>query len=400
MSTLRVCLYNREVQQSLHQVFADYPHLRIIGQVTSADEMLDWIGRLSVDIVVINLDSEDGLEVVDQVRRVAPRVAIIGISRKDDPNAIIRAMRAGCNQYVRWPVDQNDLREALQQITAQAAPRCSGSRRICIMGASGGAGATTVACNLSVELAAQLNRDCGLVDLNLEMGDVGCLFDTQPVYSITDLCKEGVELDRSILEKGFHRLPNNVAILARPHRLEDAYEVTPEGVVNMLNEARSLYPFVVVDLPRSFSPVAAAALTDADRVLIVIQLSVASIRNATRMNDWLRQVGVPEPSIGIVLNRGSSSMGHIKLEDVESHFGKPLFANIPNDYRRVQTSVDIGFSSSKDDSRNLVQTAIREMARKLASDLVALDDEQDDQAPSLLGRLLRRRGNEKPAVVS
>jgi hypothetical protein len=109
-------------------------------------------------------------------------------------------------------------------------------------------------------------------------------------------------------------------------------------------------------------------------------------------------MGTPEQNIGIVLNRGSSSIGHITLEDVEAHFGKPIFANIPNDFRRVQTSLDIGYSFAKDDSRGLVQTAINEMARKIASDLLTQETEQQEQQhQTLFKRLWRRRGSEKPA---
>jgi diacylglycerol kinase len=129
-----------------------------------------------------------------------------------------------------------------------------------------------VACNLAIELAGLTNRECGLVDLSLELGDVGCCFDTQPIYTVSDLCRDGVDLDRSMLERGFHKLPSNVCILVRPHRVEEAYEVTPEGVSAMLTEARSLYPFVVVDLPRTFSTVAAAALTMAVAAVIVSEI--------------------------------------------------------------------------------------------------------------------------------
>lgn len=396
---LRVCLFNREVQQSLHQPFQDFPHLRIVGQVASAGEMLDWIGRLSVDLAVVNLDSAGGLEVVEQVRHAAPRCGILGISRSSDPNDIIRAMRAGCNQYVRWPVESDDLSEALKQITTQVAPRVNGSRRICVLGASGGAGSTTVACNLAIELAGLSGNSCGLVDLNLELGDVGCLFDVQPVYSVADVCKDNMDIDRSVLEKAFHRMACNVSVLVRPHRLEEAYEVTPDGVHSMLAEARGLFPFLVADLPRAVDPTSVAALTDADRVLIVTQLTVASVRNATRIHEWLRKIGTPENNIGLVLNRASAGVGHITMEDVESHFGKAVFAAIPNDYQRVQASLDIGYSSVKEDSRNPVQAAIRDMARKIAADLLQQGPEPAEPAP-LLQRLWRRRGNEKPVATA
>jgi pilus assembly protein CpaE len=207
-----------------------------------------------------------------------------------------------------------------------------------------------------------------------------------------------MEIDDSVLEKAFHRLPCNVAVLVRPTRLEEAYEVTAEGISQMLSHARSLFPFIVVDLPRAFDPVTAAALTDADRVLIVAQLTVASIRNATRIQEWLRKMGTPENNIGVVLNRVSAGVGHITAQDVESHFGRPVFATVPNDYQRVQSSLDMGYSIVKDDPRNPVQLAIREMARKIGSDLLR-QESQPEESATLLQRFWRRKIAEKAAPV-
>jgi pilus assembly protein CpaE len=396
---LRVCLFNREVQQSLHQPFQALADLRIVGQVGSVEELLDWLSRLSIDLVVINLDSDEALEAVDRVRQTVPRCGILGISCSSDPNDIIRAMRAGCNQYVRWPVDSKDLHEAIAQIRTQSSPRVSSSKRICVLGASGGAGATTIACNLAIELATLSGADCGLVDLNLELGDVGCLFDAQPAYSIADLCKEHVEIDHSVLEKAFHKMPCNVSVLTRPQRLEDAYEVTPGGVTNMLNQAKAIFPFIVADLPRLFDPTGAAALVDADRVLVVAQLTVTSIRNATRIHEWLQKMGTPEDSIGVVLNRASPGIGHITIDDVAEHFGKPAFAVVPNDYQWVQLSLDMGYAEAREEANNPVQLAIHAIARKIAVNLLEQEPDAHDSAP-FLKRFWKGRGGRKPAPVT
>jgi pilus assembly protein CpaE len=207
-----------------------------------------------------------------------------------------------------------------------------------------------------------------------------------------------VGLDSSILEQAFHKLASNVAILVRPAKLEDACQVDPDSVRSLLHEIRGLFPFTVVDVPRSFDRVTAAALSDSDRILVVTQLSVAAIRNATRIYDWLRQVGAPEHSIGIVVNRATSNHGHITTQDVESHFNKPIFAVVPNDYRRMQVSMDIGYSLAKDDSQNPVQAAIRDMARRIGGDLLAADEPAPKSAGTLLGRLWRRRSHETVAA--
>src|SRR5690606_36945329 len=132
---------------------------------------------------------------------------------------------------------------------------------------------------------------CALVDLNLEFGDVACAFDCSPMYSVVDVCRDGIQLDSIILGKALYDLPCNVSILARPDRVEHAREVTPEGVQVMFGVLSSMFPYIVVDLPRAFDYTSAAALSPADHILIVTQLSVPFLRNATRIHRVLLDMG-------------------------------------------------------------------------------------------------------------
>jgi hypothetical protein len=67
----------------------------------------------------------------------------------------------------------------------------------------------------------------------------------------------------------------------------------------------------------------------------------------------------------------------------------------------VQSSLDVGYSTVKEDGCNPVQLAIREMARKIASDLLSQQDtEQQEAQPTLLKRLWRRRGEKTAPTLS
>src|SRR5690606_18013651 len=158
----------------------------------------------------------------------------------------------------------------------------------------------------SMELAHLVNRRTMLADLNLEFGDVACAFDCSPSFSVADVCRDDVDIDRVLISQALHELPCNISLLCRPERPEDGHHVTPNGVSSMLRVVSEMFPFVVIDLPRSTNPVSLAALSDADQVLIVTQLGVPFIRNATRVYECLRAANIPEDSIQIVLNRCKS----------------------------------------------------------------------------------------------
>ena len=394
--TLRICLFDPDGQRGddFRAPFGEVGGVVIVAEPASWDDLREWIKHSNIDLVVINLDSngDNGLEIVEQVGQLAPGCGIIGVSENTQPAHIISAMRAGCSQFVSWPVDREDLTSAVQRIHVTRHVATASSKRICVVGSSGGAGATMIACNLAMELGHLSDRHTALIDLNLEFGDVGCAFDCTPKYSVADVCKAGIEPDRLLLSTAMHELPCNVSILPRPEKIGQAREVTPDGVEMLLRVVAEVHPYVVVDLPRAYSFLSAAALRDADQVLVVTQLGVPFIRNATRIYQCLLEMGADEERIDVVINRCKANFERISPDEVESHFGRPVFAMIPNDYRRVQTALDFGHPIMADSPTSPARVAIQEMARAIASD-EAGERRATGTPQGLFGRLWKRKAN-------
>ena len=393
VDTIRACLFDAAKLEAppFRKPFEDLPGLEVLAEASTWAELREHIRHAAVDLIAVNLDDEAGLalSVVERIVQLSPACGVLGVSSRTDPANIIGAMRAGCRQFVAWPVDMDDLAKATDRIRATLRVVPFASRRICVIGSSGGVGATTIACNLAMELAHLTERRSALVDMNLEFGDIACAFDCTPDYSIADVCCEGAEPDRLMLEKAMHELPCNVSILARPDRIEDARGISPEGVQGMLRVMAELFPFVVVDLPRTFSFLSAAAVAEADRLLIVTQLNVPNVRNATRIHQCLVQMDADENRIDIVLNRCKANFERIAPDEVEAQFNRPIFGMVPNDYRRVQSSLDLGHPVMTDSPKGPARLAIQEMARKIAGDS-AIEEQPPPASPGLLGKLWKR----------
>lgn len=397
---LRMCLFDAVNPPGgpFRDPFRQLADVQVVGEFSTWEKLQECLSFASVHFVAVNLDAAKpaDLVVVQQINELAPDCAILGVSGTKDPQAIIAAMRAGCAQFVTWPIDQADLESAVDRIRSTRAPLDNASRRICVVGASGGAGATTIACNLAMELAHLTVRRCALVDLNLEFGDVSCAFDVEPKYSIADVCRDGIECDRTLLETVLHELPPHVSLLSRPERVEDARAITPEGVDAMLHMLGQMFPFVVVDLPRHTNYLSSVAVSSADRVLVVAQLSVPLLRNAKRVFRSLMELGATEDRIEIVLNRCNANFERITAEEVEKQFSRPLFAVVPNDYRRVGASRDMGKPIMNDAPNSPARLAIQTLARKLsgADETAAAPDAAAGAAGS---RLLGKFWKKKPA---
>ena len=197
----------------------------------------------------------------------------------------------------------------------------------------------------------------------------------------------GAEIDRTVLENALEDLACNVSILTRPE-VELVEEVDVDSVEQMFRIMAQMFPFVVVDLPRYFSPPALVTLDGADQVLIITQLTIPHIRNATRIYEYLLRMGADESCVEVVLNRSNANFERITPEEVEKHFKRPIFASIPNDYKRIGASRDLGHPICTDSPNSPARLAIRDMAKILASE--HLGEESVRTNAGLFG-LFRRR---------
>lgn len=391
---LRLCLFSAAASGdvSFAAPFEALNQVTVLGETADIEEFREGMRTTTVDAVAISLDDEGelGFEAIEYTGRVQPNCGIIGVSSKSDPAKIIRAMRTGCNQFVHWPIDDVDLRDAVNRIAANRQVSAPTGKRICVIGSSGGVGATTVSCNLAMELAGLSESHCGLVDMDLEFGDVACAFDSEPKYTLADICVDGQQIDKEFLTKAAEIVHDNIALFARPHDVEGARSVSPDATTQTFQVLNDMYPFVVVDLPRTFSFLSAAAVHAAERVLVISQLSVSSIRNATRIFQILRQMSVPAEHIEIVLNRYKANFERITPAEVESHFQRPIFATIPNDYRHVQSALDLGAPMYTESPDSPSRLAIQSIAKRIFNNETSLDAPVAVQSTSLFSRIWKR----------
>ncbi len=368
---IRFCFYNTDdaTGEQIRRPVGTIPYLNIMCESSQLDDVRQAVSSGQVDMMLVNLDPDldSALQMVQMVVRLAPEMGIVGVSQQTDPHSIISAMRAGCSQFVCSPIDPEDLEQAVHRIQSTRANVIQDSRRICVVGSTGGVGSSMVACNLALELGYVTERPTALLDLDLEFGDVAASFDCRPEFSVADLCMEGAELDATVIESAMHQLPCNVHLLPRPEDIEQAHQIAPELVAQTLDLLGGIYANVVLDLPRSYNFFSSAAVERADLLLIVAQLSVPSIRNAQRIYDLLMRMGAKEDSVELVLNRFKADHERISTKDVEQQFSRPVYAKIPNDYRSVAASLDLGYPIQAESPDSPARVAINELARKIAT---------------------------------
>ncbi|MBV8266470.1 MAG: hypothetical protein JO252_09110, partial [Planctomycetaceae bacterium] len=146
---------------------------------------------------------------------------------------------------------------------------------------------------------------------------------------------------RTLFERTFVHHDSGVHLLAAPRHLEDIGRITPGGIRQAMMLARSVYPYVVVDLDHSFREEQLQVLRQADVVLLVLRLDFSSLRNARRTLEYLEPLGIARDKVRLVANRYGQPK-EVPYAKVEEALAMKIAHFIPDDPRTVNRANNNG----------------------------------------------------------
>jgi pilus assembly protein CpaE len=230
------------------------------------------------------------------------------------------------------------------------------------MSAKGGCGATTLITHVAAELGRQ-NQKVLLADLDLDAGMVGFITKTKSVYSILDAVNNLHRLDISYWKALVSNGIPGVEIVASPLALASKQQPKDEQVRQVLAFARPHYDWTLVDLGRSLSRMAMAALEETDEACLVTTLEVPALHQSKQIIQTLMDSGFGKNRIRLVINRAPKRLD-ITTSELEKMLGVPIFAMIPNDYPELYETYAEGRMLNRNSD---LGKSIAKLAMKLAS---------------------------------
>ena len=302
---------------------------------------LDEVPRLIEqrnDVIIIDLDSnpEFALELVESICANSSATVMV-YSSKPDPDLLVRCMRAGAREFLSPPFEHNKMAEALVRAAARRSvtrlPRKTGGRLLVFLGAKGGAGVTTLACNFAVSLAQESGQSTLLIDLDLPLGDAALNLGIVTEYSTVNALQEAGRLDASFLHKLLTKHSSGVSVLAAPGKFP-LFHATNEAIDKLMSVARQEFDNVVVDVGARLDLTDTALFKDAFAIYLVTQAGIPELRNSNRLISQFFTVG--SPKLEIVVNRYEPRALGVTDETITKALTRPPTWKIPNDYAAVR----------------------------------------------------------------
>lgn len=325
-------------------------------------------GEVVPDVVLLDLggEPERHFAFAAHLHRLRPAVRIIALSQQQqpDPSLLLQAMRSGVQEFLAKPVDVQTLREALTRFTEEkeAAGTRAAEKLIVVMGAKGGVGATTIAANLSVQIAQMSKKRVVLLDFARTLGHVALMLDLQPRFALRDAIENLDRLDGHFFSGLLCRHRTGLEVLAGTSHPEEWERITPAALARVVNVAYSTYDLVVMDSGAHYSSEWSPMLRGARAVLLVAEANVPALWALEQHLAVATTMGIDAQRIGIVINRWRRS-DEDALKSVEKRTKRLLF-RLPNDYRQASEAANIGVPLAGNHDNALV-AKFRQLASQL-----------------------------------
>ena len=329
---------------------------------------LDDLPRLldqNHDVIIIDLDSDQeyALELVESICAKSAATVMI-YSAKADPDLLVRCMRAGAREFLTLPFSHSTMAEALVRAAARRPAtrpkKKSGGRLLVFMGAKGGVGVTTIACNYAVALAQESEQSTLLIDLDLPLGDAALNLGIAAEYSTVNALQDFSRLDSSLLSKLLVKHSSGVYVLAAPGKFPD-FHASDEAISKLLLVARQDFDNVVVDVGSRLDFTGTALFKEAFTIYLITQAGIPELRNSNRLiSQFFSAAG---PKLDVVLNRHEPRSLGVTDEHITKALTRPADWKIPNDYASVRQMQNTATPFALGNSN--ISRQIRQMARSV-----------------------------------
>ncbi len=301
---------------------------------------------IAADVVIVDIrgDAPSAMASIERLRAGAPGAGVFAVASSAEPDLILQAMRAGANEFFIFPPAEETFygairRTAARRETTQGAR--SAATTLVFFGAKGGAGTTTIAVNCGVELARTGKRSTVIVDLKPGLGEVALFLGVKPRYSVLDAIDNLHRLDREFLRELVVKHKSGLEILAGSDHFDRPGAADCTAIEELFRLLTRQYEYVVIDAGSQINSCTVAALYASDRMFLVANPDVPSLRNAQRLLERVRELGAAGERVRLLLNRAAEPYP-IPPKQIEAALGHPIHHTFPSDYKTVSAALNSG----------------------------------------------------------
>ncbi|EGP9995019.1 septum site-determining protein MinD, partial [Listeria monocytogenes] len=209
---------------------------------------------------------------------------------------------------------------------------------IVITSGKGGVGKTTSTANLGTALALQGKKVCLIdMDIGLRNLDVVLGLENRIIYDLVDVVEGRCKIHQAMIkDKRF----DDLLFLLPAAQTTDKNAVSGEQMVDLINQLRPDYDFILIDCPAGIETGYKNAVAGADKAIVVTTPEISAVRDADRIIGLLEKEDIEPPKL--IINRIRTQMmmnGDVMdIDEITTHLSIELLGIIIDDDEVIRSS--------------------------------------------------------------
>jgi pilus assembly protein CpaE len=344
-----VCFVNDELSAAALRKGLEGSNLAIRrGSIRNAIRMLETDTELLALVTDIS-GVDDPFTELERLAGVCPpdvKVALIG--ENTEITFYRQLMELGLTEYLPRPLTRDMVLDQLRpKLLGDVANGQTdrGGHVISICGAQGGAGATSIAINLALQLAETTKAKVALLDLHLQGGETAVMLGVRPGPGLRIALENPMRADSLFLERAAIDVNERVCLISADEELDAQLDITEAGVRHVLGLLRQRFNYIVVDIPVPFPPSIYPVIKLSRHVLVLLEAEVTGLRNAHALRTAVTNIA-GKNRVFTLLNRADRAGGLPRATVVKALGAEPDMV-IPDLGKGMTQAVNLGIPALK-----------------------------------------------------
>jgi pilus assembly protein CpaE len=285
-----------------------------VGRAGNGLEALRLVRDQLPDLVItdVRMPELNGIELTTRLRghhRTA-RVPIIMLSSMAEAKDALVGYSAGADEYLPKPFELAlllaKIQALLKRVVAEVTAAPTRGKVIVFAHAKGGVGNTSLAINVATVLASSSPGTVGMLDLDVEFGNVATFLNVTPTKYLADLGSDTpAQVDDAYFEP-FITHAGNIRIVVAANLPERAELVTLPAIRLAIDRLRSTCDYVLIDVPASFTERTLMALDTCDLICLITSPSLPALRATRDCLSVFEKMGLPADRVRLILNHSTT----------------------------------------------------------------------------------------------
>ena len=385
-------IIQRVLQQQGYQVLGARSGFRGLALADSENPDMVLVDGMMPEI--------DGWEVCRRLRATpkSADIPIIMFTAVDEADKKLAGFDAGADDYLTKPTEPAELIERVKAILENRTPKAAAHTRLhqpisepkkkrqntstplnktvsfssaassevtAVLGARGGAGATTLAINLASSLATN-GTHTTLLDFDLVQGHVALYLSQKHNEGLNNVLSQPESQWSDIIEQEIINYRENFDLLLTHADVEhEPLRLMPEQTANILRPLIKQGHQLVIDCGHELTPVIESVLAQADQIIVCLRPERVALANARQLLAHLHKIAPEETQVRAVIFDFSGLMA-IPHEALERFLNHSLMAILPIPPSDMNQAVNKSIPLVQLNPHAKAAILIRQMAQQMA----------------------------------